>query len=316
LFLCSKCCGYLDLKSGSGVQRADETNDELIKNLNSLQERHGTLSEELSSTRQVPRFYVYSWFTSACVSVLGTEFVSHDRKAAAVTLPHNVIQMPHGDGRMVQDLHDSQRRYEEIRQENIKLQQRQEESHAATVALRREQAAVQRTLESKEVRSIRDELFRITYGLTELISEGWARAQIYCFLTLQLCPPEIGIFREAGRQATVSLAMNWLQVVSPSRIFTHLGRMQARLTTALAEAESLVASNRKLIKEEADARTEAERARYEAAAAKASCEHAVQDRQLLEERLQVVQRRSEAAEAAHEQSAKQLRVWAHFPCEP
>lgn len=84
--------------------------------------------------------------------------------------------------------------------------------------------------------------------------------------------------------------------------------MQARLTTALAEAETLLATNRKLIKEEAEARTAAERARYEAAAATASCEHAVQDRQLLEERLAVVQQRATEADAAREQSAKQLRV--------
>lgn len=55
---------------------------------------------------------------------------------------------------IVQDLHDTQRRFEEIRQENIKLQQRQEESDAATVSLRREQASLQRTLESKEVRNL------------------------------------------------------------------------------------------------------------------------------------------------------------------
>lgn len=84
--------------------------------------------------------------------------------------------------------------------------------------------------------------------------------------------------------------------------------MQARLTVALAESESLVATNRKLIKEEAEARTAAERARYEAAAATASCEHAVQDRHILEERLKVVQQRATQADAAHEQSAKQLRV--------
>lgn len=84
--------------------------------------------------------------------------------------------------------------------------------------------------------------------------------------------------------------------------------IQARLTTALAEAESLVATNRKLIKEEAEARTTAERARYEGAAATASCEHAVQDRQLLEERLHVVQQRAKEANTAHEQQAKQLRV--------
>lgn len=93
--------------------------------------------------------------------------------------------------------------------------------------------------------------------------------------------------------------------------------MQARLTTALAEAETLLATNRKLIKEEAEARTAAERARYEAAAATASCEHAVQDRQLLEERLAVVQQRATEADAAREQSAKQLRVrsvlYPHIP---
>lgn len=88
--------------------------------------------------------------------------------------------------------------------------------------------------------------------------------------------------------------------------------MQARLTTALAESDALVAANRKLIKEEADARTAAERARYEAAAASASCEHAVQDRQILEERLQVVQQRAKEADAAREQSAKQLRVCIHL----
>ena len=55
---------------------------------------------------------------------------------------------------VVQDLHDFQRRFEEIRQENIKLQQRQEESDAATVSLRREHASLQRTLESKEVRPL------------------------------------------------------------------------------------------------------------------------------------------------------------------
>lgn len=84
--------------------------------------------------------------------------------------------------------------------------------------------------------------------------------------------------------------------------------LQARLTAALSEADTLVESNRKLIKEEANARTEAERARYEAAAAKATCEHTVQDRQLLEERLQVVQQRAKDSDAAHEDSAKQLRV--------
>jgi hypothetical protein len=80
----------------------------------------------------------------------------------------------------------------------------------------------------------------------------------------------------------------------------------------LAEQEALVASNRKLIKDEADARTEAERARFQAASATAKCEHAVHDRQLLEERLQVVQKRSKDAEAAHEQNAKQLRVRTHL----
>lgn len=72
-------------------------------------------------------------------------------------------------------------------------------------------------------------------------------------------------------------------------------------------------TNRKLIKEEAEARTAAERARYEAAAATASCEHAVQDRQLLEDRLQVVQQRAKEADAAREQSAKQLRVRGLLP---
>jgi hypothetical protein len=35
------------------VQKADETNDELIRNLSSLQERHSRISEELNSKRQV-----------------------------------------------------------------------------------------------------------------------------------------------------------------------------------------------------------------------------------------------------------------------
>ena len=36
------------------MQRADETIDDLIKNLNSLQERHSTLSDQLSSSQKVP----------------------------------------------------------------------------------------------------------------------------------------------------------------------------------------------------------------------------------------------------------------------
>jgi hypothetical protein len=76
----------------------------------------------------------------------------------------------------------------------------------------------------------------------------------------------------------------------------------------LAEQEALVASNRKLIKDEADARTEAELARFKSASAAARCEHAVHDCELLEERLQVVQKRAKEAEAAYEQNAKQLQV--------
>lgn len=43
-------CG---LEGRSAVQRADETIDDLIKNLNSLQERHSTLSDQLSSSQKV-----------------------------------------------------------------------------------------------------------------------------------------------------------------------------------------------------------------------------------------------------------------------
>jgi hypothetical protein len=70
---------------------------------------------------------------------------------------------------MVQDLHNCQRSFEEIRQENIKLQQRQEESDSATVLLRREQASLQRILESKEVnRTAPPFKFQLRCGISKL----------------------------------------------------------------------------------------------------------------------------------------------------
>lgn len=103
-----------------------------------------------------------------------------------------------------------------------------------------------------------------------------------------------------SRAAIIHLATSGLHRSDP--------HVQARLEELSKEVKELADRNRALLKDEAAARSAAESGRYQAAAATAERERAETDRKLMEDRLAVMEARSEDERDRHARLEKKMQV--------